>query len=336
MSLAPTLAVTAGDPCGVGPEVILKTLAGWPAGGRAQFVIIGDHAVFEQTARRLHRRLPSWCLVRADAPWPSSVSQPIFIECGHRERFTPGRSSATAGRASLDYLDRALALWLAGRVHGIVTAPVTKWAIQRCLPLFVGQTEYFATATRTREVAMMFVSKRLRVVILTRHIPLRRVAAAITPRLLVGAVRLTVRVLQEQFRIQHPRIAFCGINPHAGDGGLAGTEEQVVMRPAIHRLRQSGVHCDGPFAADGFFSATPTIYDAIVCAYHDQGLIPFKMMARDNGCQLSVGLPFVRTSPDHGSALDIAGRGIADPGSMRYAMNVAGALVRQRQRSESA
>jgi 4-hydroxythreonine-4-phosphate dehydrogenase len=190
-----------------------------------------------------------------------------------------------------------------------------------------------------REVAMLFVSQRLRVVLLTRHLPLRRVPLALTPRLIRSTLRLTARALQTQFRIPRPRLAVCGLNPHAGEAGQCGEEEVTRMTPILRALRAGRILCDGPFAADGFFAqqlhparsngAPRTRYDAIVCAYHDQGLIPFKMVARDAGCQLTIGLPIIRTSPDHGTALDIAGRGIAHPGSMIYALQLAAQLGRR-------
>ena len=174
---------------------------------------------------------------------------------------------------------------------------------------------------------MMFVANRLRVVVLTRHIPLSRVSRALSRSLIQSAATLTSRTLTQQFRIQHPRLALLGLNPHAGEDAQIGGEEQQVMHPVLQALRRKGIVCDGPFAADGFF-AQPQRYDAVLCAYHDQGLIPFKMVARDQGCQLTVGLPIVRTSPDHGSALDIAGRGLAHPGSMIYALKLAAKLAK--------
>lgn len=307
------IAVTAGDPCGIGPEVILKALrhARW----RHPLLVIGDHAVFERTARRLGIRLP----------WRASRSI-TFLDCGHRRAFAPGRSSAAAGRASLDYVDAALGLWRAGRARALVTGPVTKWAAARSHPGFVGQTEYLARALGVRDVVMFFVSDRLRIALLTRHLPLGRVPSSVTRALLSTSLRLTARSLTTQFHIPRPVLAVCGLNPHAGEG-TPGSEERRVIEPVLRALRHSGIRCDGPFAADGFFaSASSRRYDAVICAYHDQGLIPFKLLARDRGCQMSVGLPLVRTSPDHGSALDIAGRGCADPGSMRYALRLAARL----------
>ena len=322
---APVIAVTAGDPCGIGPEIILKTLArGVPS--RARLIIIGDHAVFERTARRLRRRLPAWRII-ASRSWRSAeaAKPPLtFLDAGRFPHAIPGRSSREAGAASLAYLDLAISLWRHGRVHALVTAPVTKWAVRRVEPSFVGHTEYLARAMGAREVLMMFASDALRVVLLTRHLPLARVPAAITGPRLRRALQMTASSLRREFGIRRPRIAVCGINPHAGEASPESVE-QAIMRPVLRSLRRRGLSCDGPFAADGFF-ASARGYDAVVCGYHDQGLIPFKMAARDRGCQVTVGLPIIRTSPDHGSALDIAGTGIANPGSMRYALALAAML----------
>jgi 4-hydroxythreonine-4-phosphate dehydrogenase len=212
-------------------------------------------------------------------------------------------------------------------VHALVTGPVTKWAASGAGGAFAGQTEYLARATGRRGVVMMFVSDHLRVVLLTRHMPLREVPGALTRRRLEAALRLTASALRRHFGARRPRIAVCGLNPHAGEHGLFGDEERTVLLPVLRRLRRAGFSCEGPFAADGFF-ARGVPYDAVACWYHDQGLIPFKLAARDAGCQLTIGLPMVRTSPDHGSALDIAGRGIAQPGSMRYAIALARRLAR--------
>ena len=328
MSFHPTIAITSGDPCGVGPEIILKALARVPLDSRTRLIVIGDVAVFQHTARRLHRRLPSWSIVRFSERWHAPPTRVTFLDCGHGGAFQPGGSSARSGRASLDYVARAVALWRAGQIDGLVTAPVTKWAIARIRPGFVGHTEYLARAMGVRDVVMLFVSDRLRVALMSRHILLKTVSRAITPRLVRTTLRLTHDILRRSFHIQQPRLAVCGLNPHAGEEAYCGREEQAIIRPVLRQVRRRGVHCDGPFAADGFF-ASGRRYDAVICAYHDQGLIPFKMLARDRGCQLSVGLPIVRTSPDHGSALDIAGRGIANPGSMLYALKLAIKLARR-------
>jgi 4-hydroxythreonine-4-phosphate dehydrogenase len=230
----------------------------------------------------------------------------------------------------LAYLEHAVSFWKQGCIQALVTAPVTKWAVQLTRPSFVGQTEYLARAVRIRQVVMMFVSDHLRVVLLTRHLPLNRVARALHQDLLRTTLRLTANALTASFGVPRPRMVLCGLNPHAGEGNPR-SEELRMMRPVLQAMRRGGLRCDGPFAADGLFGNLPRQdrgrYDAVICSYHDQGLIPFKMVARDHGCQMSLGLPFIRTSPDHGSALDIAGTGTAEPGSMRYALALAARLA---------
>ncbi len=321
----PTLAITSGDPCGIGAEVILGALARSRAAGR--LIIVGDLAVYERVARRLRRRLPAWRVIRVGEAVSDASAPLVFLDLAHRETFTPGRSGSQAGASSLAYLEAATALCESGVAQGLVTAPVTKWAIQRTRPRFIGHTEFFIERFGVRDVAMMFASDALRVVLLTRHMALRAVPSALTREAIVSTIRLTVRGLREQFGIAKPRLAVCGLNPHAGEHGAFGDHERRVIEPALRRLRREGVRCDGPFAADGFF-ATRAAYDAVVACYHDQGLIPFKLLARDQGCQVSLGLPIVRTSPDHGSALEIAGKGRADPGSMAYAIALAARLAR--------
>ncbi|MBI2174579.1 MAG: 4-hydroxythreonine-4-phosphate dehydrogenase PdxA [Candidatus Omnitrophica bacterium] len=319
--MVPTIAITAGDPCGIGPEVILKTLDRIRLRG-FRLILIGHQAVFRQTARRLHQRLPDWKYIQAKRFRKPDQELLVFLDCPGAVHEKLGRPGAGAGRASLEYLNQAVELWRLGLIQGIVTAPVTKWAIAKVDPAFIGHTEYFSGKMGVSPVVMMFASSKLRMVVLTRHIPLSSVSRQLTPSLFRNAVLLTHHALQDLFRILHPRIAVLGINPHAGEQALCGMDERRVMIPLISLLRRQGIICEGPFAADGFFAAHPH-YDAVLCAYHDQGLIPFKMLARDTGCQITLGLPIVRTSPDHGSALDIAGKNQALPGSMIYALRLA-------------
>ena len=308
-----TLGITAGDPCGIGPEVILKALGSKQINRRVHWVVIGNALDFKKTAQYLRHK------------HPARIS---FIDCPSAHSFRPGESSAASGLASLEYLNESVRLWRKGLIQGVVTASITKWAIQKSFPSFVGHTEYFAKATRTRSVVMLFAAEKLRVVVLTRHIPLKAVSRVVTKSLLASAIRMIATSLKRDFGISKPRVVVCGINPHAGEGRPA-SEESKVLLPVIKALRREGIRCEGPVAADGFF-AGPVKQDVVIAPYHDQGLIPFKIAARDSGCQVTVGLPFIRTSPDHGSALDIAGQGIADPGSMIYALNLAAKLVVRR------
>ncbi len=310
----PSLIITGGDPCGIGPEVILKALAA-PLPRGVRLSVIGDARVFEETARALHRR------------WPRAVS---FIDCPHPGRFRPGRTSAAAGAASLAYLEEAIRRCRQGLAQGLVTAPVTKWAVGRAHGAFHGHTEYLAAAFRVKRVVMMCASAQLRVALLTRHIALRQVPAQVRSATVQHTAMMVAEGLRRGFHIRRPRLAICGLNPHAGERGAFGDEERRILQPALRALARRGLRVAGPFAADGFF-AQVRAYDAVLCWYHDQGLIPFKMRARDAGCQVTLGLPIVRTSPDHGSALDLAGQGTAHAGSMRYAVNLATQLVLNRE-----
>jgi 4-hydroxythreonine-4-phosphate dehydrogenase len=318
------IAVTTGDPCGIGPEVLLKALRTWSPPGSVRLVLIGHRSVFDQTARRLRRPLPSWPLVSCESV--RTETRPVsLLECGAAVRDRPGYPTVHASRAALTYLRQAVALWRSGQVDALVTGPVTKWALARLEPGFVGQTEFLARAMEARAVLMMFVSDRLRVALLTRHVLLRDVSRSLTPQMARQGVKLAASALRVRFGIRQPRLVLCGLNPHAGEASR-DSEEARIFRPALQALRREGLQCDGPVAADGFFAQDFCRYDAVVCGYHDQGLIPFKLLARDRGCQLSVGLPIVRTAPDHGSALDLAGRGLANAGSMRYAIRLAADL----------
>jgi 4-hydroxythreonine-4-phosphate dehydrogenase len=333
MEIRPAVAITSGDPAGIGPEVVLKALPGLVQLSGVQWLIIGDWSAYEATARACGLTLPMWQRLRSGASPLSDASliphaEPIvFIDGGVEEAWQLGVTSAHAGRAAQRYLDMALDLWRVGRIRGLVTAPVTKASIEAGGRHFRGHTEYLAEAMGVRDVVMLFCSDKLRVALASRHIPLAEVALRVDEACLSMTIAKTHEALRRLFGIVSPRVAVTGLNPHAGEGGLFGREEQSVFRPVQQELLKQGIACEGPFAADGFFAGAYQNYDAVVCWYHDQGLIPFKLLARDSGCQISVGLPIVRTSPDHGSALDIAGKNQAHPGAMAYALDLAARLV---------
>ena len=315
----PAIGLTLGDPHGIGPEILLKALARPSVRRLAHWIVIGDRGVLERTARRLHlafvERAPHLSLVNLANVDP--------------RRWRPGRLSPEAGRASHAYLREAMHQWRAGAMQALVTAPVTKAAIQQAAIPFIGHTEFFARATRRPRIAMMLVGGPLRVVLVTRHVPLSDVPRRVTPEALRSTIRLTHQALRHWFGLRRPRIAVASLNPHAGEAGSMGQEERRVLQPVITALRRSCASLTGPVAPDAaFYDAYRGRYDAVVCMYHDQALIPLKMIARDTGVNVTLGLPFVRTSPDHGTALDIAGRGAADPGAMIDAMELAARLCR--------
>jgi len=243
-----------------------------------------------------------------------------------------GSKGVSSGRASIEYVDRALDIVRALEADAIVTAPVSKSSIQKAgFPRFQGHTEYLAERTGTKKFAMMFVGDGLKVSLVTRHIALKLVPDALTTALVSDTISLTHEFLKDRFGIKSPRIGVCGLNPHAGELGAFGTEEAKVIAPAIRRCAKTLKNVRGPIPADSaFYDALNKKYDALVAMYHDQALAPFKMLYFKSGVNLTLGLPFIRTSPDHGTAFDIAGKGIADPSSMIEAIRLACSLAGKR------
>ena len=278
------LAVTAGDPRGIGPEIIVKALADSRVGGRSDLVIVG----------------PEGCGVDVD----ESVGE-----------WSSAGDIALAGNLAGRAVERAAELAMNGEVRGIVTAPLDKAALLAGGFSHPGHTEMLAELTHSK-VAMMLASDRLRVVLATTHLPLRDVISRLSEDLIVEIAEITRKSLREWFGIADPRIALCAVNPHAGDGGRFGTEDDEILAPAA---RRAGI--DGPFPADTVFvRALRGAFDAVIAPYHDVGMTAIKVASFGNAVNVTLGLPFPRTSPDHGTALDIAGRGIADPSSFIEAL----------------
>ena len=255
-----------------------------------------------------------------------SVCEPLFY--GSQQHFPPGVLSADAGRAAYDTIVRAVRDAQAGGIHGIATAPINKESLALAGLPWRGHTEMLASLTNAPRVAMMFWSEKLRVVLATIHIPLASVPSALTVESVCGIIELTSRELP-RFGIAHPRLALAGLNPHAGEHGILGSEETDVLEPAVARSVNAGARVSGPFPGDTIFlRAMRGEFDAVIACYHDQGLIPIKMVAFGQAVNVTLGLPIIRTSVDHGTAFDIAGRDIADPESMVQAVLLAARLGR--------
>jgi 4-hydroxythreonine-4-phosphate dehydrogenase len=310
------LALTVGDPAGIGPEIVLKALA---SGERpaAEWIAYGPRAALDERARRFGLT-------------PIAELGVPVVDVGGGE-LPLGCVSAEGGRAAADAVCRAARDVLGGRLDGLVTAPLHKESLHAAGHPWPGHTELLAEVAGVSDVAMMFVGGGLRVALLTIHRSLRSVPEAITGDEVRRVARLVHRELP-RFGVPSPQIAFCGLNPHAGEGGLFGREELDVIRPAVEALRAEGIDAHGPFPADTLFlRASRGEYDAVVAAYHDQGLVPVKLAAFGRAVNVTLGLPFVRTSVDHGTAFDIAERGTADAGSLLEAMKLAVTLVSSRQ-----
>ncbi len=286
-SAVKVIGITMGDPSGVGPEVIRKAFKKGRFTSSAAFVLIGSQKFFK------------------------NIPVPV-IDIAYR----------TPGEGALKSLERAVALVKGGGLDALVTAPLCKEAVSRYQKDFRGHTEYLARAFGVKRFDMMFVSPRVRISLVTRHVSLKNVPALITKKAVLNSIALMDETLKRRFHIPSPRIAVLGLNPHAGEGGLLGHEDLRAILPAIRLARQQGIKAQGPFPADTFFCHDKG-FDGIVAMYHDQGLTPVKGMYFKELVNFTAGLPFVRTSPVHGTALDIAGQGIADPSSMIAAIQLA-------------
>jgi 4-hydroxythreonine-4-phosphate dehydrogenase len=320
--------VTLGDATGIGPEVALKAAA-LPEFSGAALVLIGDEGTLSRAARLAGVDQPIRILESASAPAPGLWRLPLE-EAALPPNLGPGAPEASL--AAVRWLREGARRCLEDGWSGMVTAPVSKKAILRTGTPFVGQTEFLTEIAGSPPTAMMLLGtddrgRWLRVSLATTHLPLRQVPDALTVEGIASVIRLTSEACR-RLGISRPRVGVCGLNPHAGEGGLMGTEELGVIRPALAMARTLGCEADGPWSADTLFHrALHGDWDAVVAMYHDQGLAPLKLVAFDTGVNWTLGLPFVRTSPDHGTAHDLAGRGVARPDSMAAAIRLAMALA---------
>jgi 4-hydroxythreonine-4-phosphate dehydrogenase len=317
------LALTVGDPGGVGPEIAGALLASGALSG-ADVYVLGAYAALEAwlPARACGdaRVIP---LAEAAAIEPPDAF-PVYIDTGEAAAYPVGRPTAAGGRASGRAIEAAVSLAKRGLVDGIVTGPIAKEALALAGCAKCSHTEMLAELFGASACEMMMVSGALRIVILTRDIPLRNVPDAVTAARIESGVRTTAAALRELFGVARPRIAVAALNPHAGDGGVLGTEERDTIAPALASLRAAGFAADGPFPADTlFYKWEEKGYDAFVALYHDQGMIPFKAGGFEKGVNMTIGLPVVRTSVCHGTAFDIAGTGRAETGSLASAFALA-------------
>jgi 4-hydroxythreonine-4-phosphate dehydrogenase len=331
------IAVTLGDPAGIGPEVVLKALADRTLVADCPISIVGSRSVLTQTYTQLRSQ-------------GQMVAEPdefeiLEVEIGG-DRFIPGIGNTQSGAASFAYLETAIARTLAGEFQGIVTGPIAKSLWKLAGHEYPGQTELLAQRAGVEKFGMLFVARSphtrwtLRTLLATTHIPLAEVASTLTPELLTRKLDLLVACLQQDFGIEHPRIAIAGLNPHSGEDGQLGREEKDGLMPWLvaERERRPDVQLEGLIPPDtmwvkpgqAWYIGNSQAHDGYLALYHDQGLIPVKLMAFDRAVNTTIGLPFIRTSPDHGTAFDIAGLGIADASSMKAAISLAVELAKLR------
>lgn len=332
----PPVAVSMGDPAGIGLDIVIAALHGAQKQALASFVLIADPLVLQQRAAQLGCAVPVTVLSDG-APEliaPAGTLGIVSVPCA--APVIAGAPNAANAAATIASIERAARLVKDGRASALLTNPIAKSVLVATGFTHPGHTEFLGELaarywnTQVQPV-MMLVSADLKVVPVTLHIPLASVPRQLTRELIVTTARTAARALITDFGIAKPRLAICGLNPHAGEEGLMGSEERTIISPAIDELRQAGLAVTGPHPADTLFhAAARTKYDAVLAMYHDQALIPLKTIAFDTGVNVTLGLPFVRTSPDHGTAFDIAGSGRASPASFAAALAMASAIARQR------
>jgi len=329
------IAVSMGDPNGIGPEIILKTLL--TSDLRESIpVIFGRKDIFEHTLSSLDdtRRI-----TLINTPTDAKAGQVNLVQCTSAKEsgLSVGSISASGGLDSMTAVEAGINACLAGETEALVTAPISKEAITLAGYDVPGHTEFLMEKTSSEQVLMMLVSDAFRVALATIHIPVRDIAGALNENLITSRLTLLHNALVNDFGITNPKIAVLGLNPHGGDGGVIGREEIDLIQPVIRDMNESGFNLHGPFAADGFFGKSlQNDFDAVFAMYHDQGLIPFKALTFGRGVNVTAGLPIIRTSPDHGTAFDIAGKNQAESGSFSSAYNLAIQLAGRKKSKTSA
>jgi 4-hydroxythreonine-4-phosphate dehydrogenase len=324
------IGITMGCPVGVGPEIALR----FPATGQDRAftpVVLGDLGVLRRTAQLLGVTAPVVAWQPGAPVLPGVINVYSLSDLGPGLRW--GQPDAETGRAMARYIEEAVRLIQAGDLAAMVTCPITKSALKMAGYAYPGHTEMLAALSGAEEYAMMMAGGTLRVTLVTIHQALVQAAASLNQTAVERLIAITHRALQEDFGLAAPRIAVAGLNPHAGEGGLFGREEEEVIAPAVQAAAARGWQVSGPVPPDTvFYRASQGQFDAVVAMYHDQGLIPFKLLHFRDGVNVTLGLPIVRTSVDHGTAYDIAGTGIADPASLAAAFDLAATIVANRRR----
>ncbi len=321
----PVIGITMGDPAGIGPEILINALMDPEIINICRPVVIGDMAIMKKASNFLNSPLEVFPIDH-----PNGFSdRPNLINLIPKSDLDPdltglGAPTPETGKAMENYILTGVDLAVKNEIQALVTAPITKTGLKEAGSRFHGHTELLAHKTVTDEFAMMLAGQNLKVVLVTIHMPLAQVPASLTPEAIVRIIRLTHTALVSRFGIENPRLAVAGLNPHAGEDKMFGHEEENIITPAVEMARSKGFTVDGPLPPDTvFYNAVNGKFDAVVCMYHDQGLIPFKMVHFKDGVNTTIGLPIIRTSVDHGTAYDIAWQGKADATSMKEAIKMA-------------
>ncbi|MFH1541604.1 MAG: 4-hydroxythreonine-4-phosphate dehydrogenase PdxA [bacterium] len=320
----PIIGVTMGDPAGIGPEVAVRALVNSEVHFVANCVVIGDKKALRQgiTVAKIPNIEINPIKKISEAKFILNTIDVLDLK-NVSPKIKVGQVSIAAGKAAMEYVEKAIQLAKDGKIDGITTGPINKEALNKAGHKYQGHTEILAARTKTKNCAMMFVSDKLWIMLATTHIPLSEVSKQLDKKRIVDVIKLAHETLLK-LRGKKPRIAVAGLNPHAGEKGLFGTEEKKIIEPAVKEARSLGINVKGPLSPDAVFYLTQIgMYDIVVAMYHDQGLIPLKLLSFNHSVNVTVGLPIVRTSVDHGTGFDIAGKGWANPSSMIEAIKVA-------------
>ncbi|MEK7449542.1 MAG: 4-hydroxythreonine-4-phosphate dehydrogenase PdxA [Planctomycetota bacterium] len=326
-----TVAVTMGDPGGIGPEIIIKALSAYPpARGNdklnrhIRFLLIGDEQIFQTASRLLKSDFKPKKIDSIDCLTGELPAGIYFLHLKSPTGVTMGQVNRANGTAAWNCLQTAIDLIHQHKISALVTAPVSKEAINLAGYPFTGHTEFLAKKNNARKVAMMFVGKNLKVSLVTTHLAYKKVPLYLSTQKILETILITDDWLKKYCGRRQPRLAVCGLNPHAGESGWLGSEEKNIIAPAVTQAKEAGLACQGPFPADNIFKqALDGAFEAVIALYHDQGLIPIKMFGFNESANITLGLPIIRTSPLHGTAFDLAGKGTAEAGSMTTAINLA-------------
>lgn len=317
--MKPVIAVTMGDPAGVGPEILIKALNDARVKKAASVIAVGDMGVLKEAAKRLRLKVPQ-------------DEQVISVTNLDMKKLKTGKPSKLSGEASIAFIEEALYMTAIGDADAFVTCPISKEAVKKAGFGFPGHTEFIAHLTGTEEFVMMLGGRDLKVVLVTIHEPLRKVAGLVTIESVLKTITITDRAFKSDFGIKKPRIAVCGLNPHAGEAGMFGDEDKKIVEPAVKKARRAGIDAVGPLPPDTVFyrAARKKEFDCVVAMYHDQGLGPLKLLHFDDGVNATLGLPVIRTSVDHGTAFDIAWQGKASHESLVAAIQMAAGMAARR------
>jgi len=335
MDELPLIAITMGDPAGIGPEIVLKALERDDICQVCRPLVLGDMGaltMISKTGGLATFEVKESPLEVTGRPGVISVIPVSNLE---EDSYRPGKPTIAGGKAMVEYIVKAVELTTRGQVSAMVTCPINKELMHRLGHQFDGHTELLAHLTHTKDYVMMLAGDRLRVSLVTIHCALREVPERLSKELVEKTIIITYGALRRDFAITDPKLAVVALNPHAGESGLFGLEDEGIIRPAVEAARKSGLQVDGPFPADTvFYQAANGRYDAVVAMYHDQGLIPLKLLHFPDAVNITLGLPIIRTSVDHGTAYDIVGKDMADPSSLVAAIKMAAKMVRSKERKE--